>query len=149
MDADPGPKSLFSRATKKALDRGCARSTHGAVAVLESDWGTTTGDQHLPAAAAPLVFASGSSTARSASPVRWLADCWLASSSSKSGDAPVPVTGPTRPKRLKVKSLKASTTSRDPHCCPLQGAIYSLVKTLIDRGGARAVQRWTGEWPGS
>src|SRR5665647_3244726 len=61
MDADPGPKSLFSRATKKALDRGCARSTHGAVAVLESDWGTTTGDQHLPAAAAPLVFASGSS----------------------------------------------------------------------------------------
>jgi len=31
----------------------------------------------------------------------------------------------------------------------LQGAIYSLVKTLIDRGGARAVQRWTGEWPGS
>ncbi len=30
----------------------------------------------------------------------------------------------------------------------LQGAIYSLVKTLIDRGGARAFQRWTGEWPG-
>ena len=31
----------------------------------------------------------------------------------------------------------------------VQGAIYSLVKTLIDRGGARAFQRWTGEWPGS
>jgi hypothetical protein len=31
----------------------------------------------------------------------------------------------------------------------IQGAIYSLVKTLIDRGGARAFQRWTGEWPGS
>src|SRR5664280_1301715 len=30
----------------------------------------------------------------------------------------------------------------------IQGAIYSLVKTLIDRGGARAFQRWTGEWPG-
>lgn len=30
----------------------------------------------------------------------------------------------------------------------LQGAIYSLVKTLVDRGGARAFQRWTGEWPG-
>src|SRR5665811_513804 len=107
MDADPGPKSLFSRATKEALDRGCARSTHGAVAVLESDWGTTTGDQHLPAAAARLAFASGSPTVRSASPVRWLADCWLASTSRKSGDAPVPVTGPTHPKRL-----KASTTSK-------------------------------------
>jgi hypothetical protein len=31
----------------------------------------------------------------------------------------------------------------------VQGAIYSLVKTLIDRGGARAFQRWTGEWPGN
>ena len=31
----------------------------------------------------------------------------------------------------------------------LQGAIYSLVKTLIDRGGARAFQRWSGEWPGN
>lgn len=31
----------------------------------------------------------------------------------------------------------------------VQGAIYALVKTVIDRGGARAFQRWTGEWPGS
>lgn len=31
----------------------------------------------------------------------------------------------------------------------IQGAIYSLVKTIIDRGGARAFQRWSGEWPGS
>lgn len=30
----------------------------------------------------------------------------------------------------------------------VQGAIYSVVKTLIDRGGARAFQRWSGEWPG-
>ena len=30
----------------------------------------------------------------------------------------------------------------------IQGAIYSLVKALIDRGSARAFQRWTGEWPG-
>lgn len=30
----------------------------------------------------------------------------------------------------------------------IQGAIYSLVKTVIDRGGARAFQRLTGEWPG-
>jgi hypothetical protein len=30
----------------------------------------------------------------------------------------------------------------------LQGAIAGGVKALIDRGGARAFQRWTGEWPG-
>ncbi|WP_407319776.1 DUF4235 domain-containing protein [Isoptericola halotolerans] len=30
----------------------------------------------------------------------------------------------------------------------LQGAVFSVVKALIDRGGARAFQRWTGEWPG-
>ena len=31
----------------------------------------------------------------------------------------------------------------------LQGAIYSGVKALIDRQGAKAFQRATGEWPGS
>lgn len=30
----------------------------------------------------------------------------------------------------------------------LQGAIFSVVKALIDRGGARAFEKWTGEWPG-
>lgn len=30
----------------------------------------------------------------------------------------------------------------------IQGAIYAVVKALIDRGGARAFERWTGEWPG-
>ncbi|MCP3427208.1 DUF4235 domain-containing protein [Rothia sp. AR01] len=30
----------------------------------------------------------------------------------------------------------------------LQGAIFALVKALIDRGGARAFQRVMGEWPG-
>jgi hypothetical protein len=30
----------------------------------------------------------------------------------------------------------------------LQGAVFSVVKALIDRGGARVFQRWTGEWPG-
>ncbi|WP_277212625.1 DUF4235 domain-containing protein [Isoptericola croceus] len=30
----------------------------------------------------------------------------------------------------------------------LQGAVFSLVKALIDRAGARVFQRWTGEWPG-
>lgn len=30
----------------------------------------------------------------------------------------------------------------------LQGAIFAVVKAAIDRGGARAFERWTGEWPG-
>jgi hypothetical protein len=30
----------------------------------------------------------------------------------------------------------------------IQGAIYALVKTMIDRGGARLFERMTGEWPG-
>lgn len=30
----------------------------------------------------------------------------------------------------------------------LQGAIFSVVKTIIDRQGARVFERWTGEWPG-
>ena len=31
----------------------------------------------------------------------------------------------------------------------LQGAVFASVKAGIDRLGARAFQRWTGEWPGS
>jgi uncharacterized protein DUF4235 len=31
----------------------------------------------------------------------------------------------------------------------LQGLIFSVVKTVIDRQGARVFERWTGEWPGS
>ena len=31
----------------------------------------------------------------------------------------------------------------------IQGAIFSVVKTVIDRQGARLFERWTGEWPGS
>lgn len=31
----------------------------------------------------------------------------------------------------------------------IQGAIFSVVKTLIDRQGARLFERATGEWPGS
>ncbi|WP_306922743.1 DUF4235 domain-containing protein [Arthrobacter globiformis] len=30
----------------------------------------------------------------------------------------------------------------------IQGAIYALVKAIIDRGGARLFERMTGEWPG-
>ena len=31
----------------------------------------------------------------------------------------------------------------------VQGAIFSVVKTIIDRQGARLFERWTGEWPSS
>jgi hypothetical protein len=31
----------------------------------------------------------------------------------------------------------------------VQGAIFAFVKAAIDRGGARAFERWTGEWPGN
>jgi Protein of unknown function (DUF4235) len=30
----------------------------------------------------------------------------------------------------------------------LQGAIFTVVRTVIDRGGAKAFQRATGVWPG-
>ena len=30
----------------------------------------------------------------------------------------------------------------------VQGAIFATVKALVSRGGARAFQSWTGEWPG-
>jgi len=30
----------------------------------------------------------------------------------------------------------------------LQGAVYAVVKAAVDRAGARAFERWTGEWPG-
>ena len=31
----------------------------------------------------------------------------------------------------------------------IQGLIYSVIKASVDRGGARAFQKWTGEWPGN
>lgn len=31
----------------------------------------------------------------------------------------------------------------------LQGAIFALIKALIDRGGAKGFQRLTGSWPGN
>lgn len=30
----------------------------------------------------------------------------------------------------------------------LQGAVFAVVKVFVDRGGARAFQKWSGEWPG-
>lgn len=31
----------------------------------------------------------------------------------------------------------------------LQGALFAVVRTAVNRGGARAFQRATGEWPGN
>lgn len=31
----------------------------------------------------------------------------------------------------------------------VQGAIYAAVRAIVDRGGARAFQRVTGDWPGN
>lgn len=30
----------------------------------------------------------------------------------------------------------------------VQGMVFSLVKAVVRRGGARAFQKWTGDWPG-
>ena len=30
----------------------------------------------------------------------------------------------------------------------VHGAIFAVVKPLVNRGGARAFERWTGTWPG-
>ena len=29
----------------------------------------------------------------------------------------------------------------------LQGAVFAVVTVLVDRGGARLFQKWSGEWP--
>ncbi|MFE5307295.1 DUF4235 domain-containing protein [Isoptericola sp. NPDC056573] len=50
-------------------------------------------------------------------------------------DAPTPLQSEYRMREILLASL-------------LQGAIFAVVKAAIDRGGARAFERWTGEWPG-
>ena len=50
-------------------------------------------------------------------------------------DAPTPLQSEYPLREILVASL-------------IQGAVFSGVKALIDRGGARVFQKWTGEWPG-
>lgn len=52
-----------------------------------------------------------------------------------SDDPPKPLESEYRLRKILVAAL-------------IQGAIFSVVRALIDRGGARAFERWTGEWPG-
>jgi len=47
------------------------------------------------------------------------------------------------------KALESEYRMRDILiAATIQGAIFAAVKAAVDRGGARAFQRWTGEWPG-
>ena len=47
------------------------------------------------------------------------------------------------------KALESEYSMREVvAAAAVQGAIFAMVKAVVDRGGARAFQRWTGEWPG-
>jgi hypothetical protein len=47
------------------------------------------------------------------------------------------------------KALESEYGMRDVIiAAAVQGAIFAAVKALVERGGARAFQRWTGDWPG-
>jgi len=47
------------------------------------------------------------------------------------------------------KALESEYALRDVLiAATIQGAIFACIKALMNRGGARAFQRWTGEWPG-
>ena len=47
------------------------------------------------------------------------------------------------------KALESEYTLREVLiAAAVQGAIFAVVKAVISRGGARAFQRATGEWPG-
>lgn len=60
---------------------------------------------------------------------------WKALDPDSSEDPPKPLESEYRLPKVLVAAL-------------IQGAIFSVVKALINRGGARAFERWTGEWPG-
>jgi hypothetical protein len=47
------------------------------------------------------------------------------------------------------KALESDYSMREVlAAAAVQGAIFAAVKATVDRLGARAFQRWTGEWPG-
>ena len=46
------------------------------------------------------------------------------------------------------KALESEYALREVLVAALvQGAIFAAVKALVNRGGARVFERWTGEWP--
>ncbi len=60
---------------------------------------------------------------------------WKTVDPDSSDEAPTPLQSEYRMRKILVAAM-------------LQGAIFSLVRALVDRSGARLFQRWTGEWPG-
>jgi len=60
---------------------------------------------------------------------------WKRLDPDSSDDPPTPLQSEYRLPKILVAAL-------------IQGAIFSAVRALINRGGARVFERWTGEWPG-
>jgi hypothetical protein len=60
---------------------------------------------------------------------------WKRVDPDSSDDPPTPLQSEYRLPKVLIAAL-------------LQGAIFSAVRAFINRGGARAFERWTGEWPG-
>jgi len=60
---------------------------------------------------------------------------WKRLDPKSSDDPPTPLQSEYRLPRILIAAL-------------VQGAIFSVMRALINRGGARLFERWTGEWPG-
>lgn len=60
---------------------------------------------------------------------------WKRASPGKHEDAPNPLESDYSFKEVVLGAL-------------VQGAIFAAVRAIVNRGGARAFERWTGEWPG-
>ena len=60
---------------------------------------------------------------------------WKRLDPDSSDDPPTPLQSEYRLPKILVAAL-------------IQGAIFSAVRALFNRGGARVFERWTGEWPG-
>jgi hypothetical protein len=61
---------------------------------------------------------------------------WKRVDPDSSDDPPKPLESEYRLRKILLAAL-------------LQGAIFSVVRAAINRGGARLFERWTGEWPGN
>lgn len=61
---------------------------------------------------------------------------WKHATPGDSADAPKPLES-----QYKVRQIVVAAA--------VQGMTFAVVKALVDRGGARLFQRFTGEWPGN
>jgi hypothetical protein len=60
---------------------------------------------------------------------------WKAAAPGDREDPPKPLESEYRMRQVLIAAV-------------VQGAIFYVVKAVINRGGARLFERWTGEWPG-